>query len=75
MPEAVPPQCLLCAEGHTTPQNLDKEISYLHDWLGWTVELMLQNGCGGDGLPSSAGTADSSSSTRPTDSGRPRWNI
>lgn len=43
---------------HTTPQNLDKEISYLHDRLGWTVELMLHNGRGGDGLPSSAGTAE-----------------
>jgi DNA transposition AAA+ family ATPase len=31
---------------HSTPQNPDKEISYLCDKLGWTVELMLQTGRG-----------------------------
>jgi hypothetical protein len=37
---------------HSTPQNLDKEISYLCDRLGWTVELMLQTGRGtGDRAP------------------------
>ncbi|QCX82383.1 hypothetical protein C9F11_44025 (plasmid) [Streptomyces sp. YIM 121038] len=29
---------------HSTPTHLDKEISYLCDRLGWTVELMLQTG-------------------------------
>jgi DNA transposition AAA+ family ATPase len=32
---------------HGTPANLDKEISFLCDRLGWTVELMLQTGWGG----------------------------
>ncbi|MEU6713937.1 AAA family ATPase [Nonomuraea sp. NPDC046802] len=37
---------------HSTPQNLDKEISYLCDRLGWTVELMLQTGRGNGERPS-----------------------
>jgi DNA transposition AAA+ family ATPase len=32
-----------------TPANLDKEISFLCDRLGWTVELMHQTGWGGTG--------------------------
>ncbi|MFE3557298.1 hypothetical protein ACFXKW_20885 [Streptomyces sp. NPDC059193] len=31
---------------HSTPLHLDKEISYLCDRLGWTVELMLSTGRG-----------------------------
>lgn len=33
---------------HNTPRILDKEISFLHDRLGWTVELMLHPGLGMD---------------------------
>ncbi|MCW2940845.1 MAG: ATP-binding protein [Actinomycetia bacterium] len=43
---------------HNSPHNIDKEISYLHDRLGWTVELMLHPGRGVDGLPSGAGQAE-----------------
>ncbi|MEU1449647.1 MULTISPECIES: AAA family ATPase [Streptomyces] len=28
---------------HSTPLHLDKEISYLCDRLGWTVELLLRS--------------------------------
>ncbi|WP_234334642.1 AAA family ATPase [Streptomyces sp. NRRL B-1347] len=42
---------------HSTPTHLDKEISYLCDRLGWTVELMLQTGrAQSDPLPSVAST-------------------
>lgn len=44
--------------GLRAPRILDKEISYLCDRLGWTVELMVQTGRGGDGpdpgMPTSA---------------------
>jgi DNA transposition AAA+ family ATPase len=33
---------------HNTPRILDKEISFLHDRLGWNVELMLNPGRGMD---------------------------
>ncbi|MCW2943164.1 MAG: hypothetical protein JWN00_6149 [Actinomycetia bacterium] len=33
---------------HNTPHNLDKEISYLCDRLGWNVEIMLNPGRGID---------------------------
>ncbi|MEV4074880.1 hypothetical protein [Nonomuraea fuscirosea] len=44
---------------HSTPQNLDKEISYLFcDRLGRTVDLMLHTGRGnGTGSPPGADTA------------------
>lgn len=42
---------------HSTPSHLDKEISYLCDRLGWTVELMLQTGrTQSDPLPSVSST-------------------
>ncbi|MEV4020374.1 AAA family ATPase [Nonomuraea angiospora] len=44
---------------HSTPQNLDKEISYLCDRLGWTVELMLQTGRGSGDRPGPGGTPSS----------------
>ncbi|MFD7609258.1 AAA family ATPase [Streptomyces mirabilis] len=44
---------------HSTPLHPDKEISYLCDRLGWTVELMLSTGRGGtDPTDSTSGRAD-----------------
>jgi DNA transposition AAA+ family ATPase len=46
---------------HSTPQHLDKEISYLCDRLGWTVELMLHTGRGnGDHPPTDPAATGSS---------------
>ncbi|GAB2823942.1 AAA family ATPase [Actinocorallia aurea] len=45
---------------HNTPHNLDKEISYLCDRLGWNVELMLSPGRGIDehGMLNTTGHAE-----------------